>query len=156
SGRSAYLLRHALNSPNACCSSSAFSDSVMISSPPIVIALLIFPTLLCFSQLVFHLCYCWGLLFLLAFFSPVFLALAFGFVVVAGGSNSEVWAPFSAALPFSNALIILRAYFRFSSLVPGSARGSFRSAFLLSISASSFASCSSFVSAPHLGDAATV
>src|SRR5262249_38296657 len=48
SGKSAYLFRHALNSPNACCSSSAFSDSVMISSPPIVIALLIFPTLLCF------------------------------------------------------------------------------------------------------------
>src|SRR5215510_8638514 len=52
SGKSAYLLRQALNSSNACCSSSAFSDSVMISSPPIVIALLIFPTLL--FQLVFQ------------------------------------------------------------------------------------------------------
>src|SRR5262249_5311196 len=52
SGTSVYLLRHALSSPNACCRSSAFSDSVMTSSSPIVIVVLIFPTLL--LQLVFQ------------------------------------------------------------------------------------------------------
>src|SRR5262249_35174858 len=70
SGKSAYLLRHALNSSNACCSSSAFSDSVMISSPPIVIALLIFPTLL--LQLVFQSRLLFGANFLAGLLRPAF------------------------------------------------------------------------------------
>src|SRR5262249_58147533 len=126
SGKSAYLLRHALNSSNACCSSSAFSDSVMISSSPIVIALLIFPTLL--LQLIFQsrllfganslagiphtilLCHSLGLRFhcdrrfdfqsCRGFFFPPFLSPSFLFFCC-GGPASPFWGVFVFSWPLS-------------------------------------------------------